>query len=152
MFCGMRQKLHKVAGRMLKDEMEADDAVQDAFCNLWATWAADLPDTTDQARFKMFAVLKNVCINKLKRKRPDHGIDMLEIAVDPIEHADSERLKELLLKCLTPIQREVFCLSTYQDMEYEEIAESLGLSLSAVRMTMCRARKALRLRYKQLDK
>lgn len=141
-----------VAGRMLKDEMEADDAVQDAFCNLWATWAADLPDTTDQARFKMFAVLKNVCINKLKRKRPDRGLDNLEIAVDPVEHADNETLKEQLLKCLTPTQRRIFCLATFEDMEYEEIAETLDMNISAVRMNMCRARKLLRDRYKLLNK
>lgn len=148
-FCKLQKKLHSVAGRLLRDEMEAEDAVQDTFYNVWK---AKLPDNDDQARFKMFAVLKNVCLNKLKRKQPITGTDLSDIAVDPPPADDDTcRIREELLKYLTPTQREVFLLSTDQDMEYEEIAQRLGISIEATRMNMSRARKTLREQYKKLN-
>ena len=65
-FCRLQKKLHLVAGRLLNDETEAEDAVQDAFCRLWS---AEPPGSTDEARYRMFAVLRNVCLNKLGRRR-----------------------------------------------------------------------------------
>ncbi|MDE6136310.1 MAG: sigma-70 family RNA polymerase sigma factor [Muribaculaceae bacterium] len=148
-FCMLRDKLHSVAGRLLKDEIEAEDAVQDTFCNLWA---ADSPASANEARYKMFAVLKNVCINKLRRKRPQSGIELPEIAVEPAADVDPDGLRKELFEHLTPMQKKVFSLSLDEDMEYEEIAETLGLSIEAVRMHMCRARKILREQYKKLDR
>lgn len=147
-FCRLQKKLHVVANQLLKDEMEAEDAVQDAFCNLWS---AELPKTSDEARFRLFAVLKNVCLNKLKRKRTITGIDSLDIAVESPIYTDVERLKKELIKHLTPSQREVFILSVYEEMEYEDIAEHLDISIEAVRMHMCRARKTVREQYKKLQ-
>lgn len=147
-FCRLQKKLHVVANQLLKDEMEAEDAVQDAFCNLWS---AELPETSDEARFRLFAILKNVCLNKLKRKRTITDIDSLDIAVESPIYTDIERLKKELIKHLTPSQREVFILSVYEEMEYEDIAEHLDISIEAVRMHMCRARKTVREQYKKLQ-
>ncbi|MDE6338406.1 MAG: sigma-70 family RNA polymerase sigma factor [Muribaculaceae bacterium] len=146
-FCKLQQKLHTVAGRLLKDEMEADDAVQDTFCNLWV---AELPDTANEARYRLFAVLKNVCLNKLKKKRPVTGTVLPDIAIEPSVDMDADRLKTELLKQLTPLQRNVFILSTYNELEYEEIAEMLNMSIGAVRMQMSRARKVLRTSYNNM--
>lgn len=146
-FCELQKKLQRVAGRMLQDEMEAEDAVQDTFCNLWTK---DLPQTSDETRFKLFAVLKNVCLNKIKRRRPTQNLDALDIPAESVDNIDVERLKSELQKHLSPYQYEIFRLSVYEEMEYEEIAEHMGLSVEAVRMHMCRARKILRDKYKQL--
>lgn len=147
-FCRLQKKLHSVAGRMLRDEMEAEDAVQDAFCNLWVK---ELPVTSDEARFRLFAVLKNICLNKLKRKRPMSGLENIEISVNAHDDYDAEYRRIAVLKQLTPIQREVFRLSVYEELEYEEIAERLGLKIDAVRMHICRARKVLRENYRRLE-
>ena len=147
-FCRLQEKLHRVAVQLLKDEMEADDAVQDAFCNLWV---ADIPASDDEARFRLFAVLKNVCLNKLKRKRPVLELESLEIAMESSDGSDSERLKNELLRHLTPLQRKIFVLSVEEDMDYEEIAGVMGMNVEAVRTNMCRARKILREQYKRLN-
>ena len=75
-FCRLQKKLHLVAGRLLNDETEAEDAVQDAFCRLWS---AEPPGSTDEARYRMFAVLRNVCLNKLRRKRAQSGTGLPEV-------------------------------------------------------------------------
>lgn len=148
-FCRLQEKLHLVAGRMLRDEMEVEDAVQDTFCRLWS---AQLPDTADEARFRMFAVLRNVCINKLRRERPLTGLESLDVGEESPPDMDTVRIRDALLNALTPAQRQIFCLSAFEDMEYEEIAENLGLSIEAVRTHMCRARKILREKYKKLNR
>lgn len=148
-FCRLRQRLHDVAGRMLRDEMEAEDAVQDVFCNLWT---CDSPESSDEARYRLFAVLKNVCINKLRRRRVfvDVNETNVDAAVSPPE-PDAGRLRSELMRRLPRSQREVFTLAVYEEMEYDEIAESLGMSIEAVRTNMCRARKTLRELYKNLN-
>lgn len=141
----VRHKLHCVAGRLLNDEMEAEDAVQDTFCNLWS---AGMPDTSAEARHRLFAVLRNVCLNKLKRKRNVVGIEAIEIAVEDAPGHDAERLRKAIIDSLTPLQREIFSLSVNQELEYQEIAERLGISIDAVRMHMMRVRKAVRYKIK----
>ena len=100
----------------------------------------------------MFAVLRNVCLNKLRRKRAQSGTELPEVAVEPDNRLDSEGLREELLRHLTPLQRKVFSLSTDDDMEYEDIAEALDMSIEAVRMNMCRARRTLREQYKKMER
>lgn len=146
-FCHLRRKLHIIALRILKDESEAQDAVQDAFCNLWA---AKSPVTGDEARYRLFAVLKNVCLNKLRRRRDVTHVFPPGMFEEPVHHGDVERLKNELLRHLTSTQRTVFRLSVFEELEYAEIAEALGMSIETVRMNMSRARKTLREQYKKL--
>lgn len=147
-FCRLQSKLHFVASRLLNDEEEACDAVQDAFCNLLE---ARSPASYDEARYRLFAVLKNVCINKLRRRRAVASGAMPEQPVEQPGTIDAERLRAELLGSLTPLQREVFCLALDDELEYEEIAERLGMSIEGVRTHMCRARKILREKYKKLE-
>ena len=142
-------RLYRAALCILGDRQEAEDAVQDAFCRLWS---AEPPGSTDEARYRMFAVLRNVCLNKLRRKRAQSGTELPEVAVEPDNRLDSEGLREELLRHLTPLQRKVFSLSTDDDMEYEDIAEALDMSIEAVRMNMCRARRTLREQYKKMER
>lgn len=133
---------------ILKDEMDAEDAVQDSVCNLLNS---DLPVTSEEARFRLFAVLKNVCLNKLKRKRPIMGLESLEVPIEDSSGWEAESQRQEVLRRLSPVQREVFRLSLYEELEYEEIAERLGITIDAVRMNMCRARKILRAHYKKSE-
>jgi len=44
---------------------------------------------------------------------------------------------------LPPRQAEVFCLSCFEQMTSEEVAEQVGISPAAARMLLCRARRRL---------
>lgn len=147
-FCKLQMKLHRVACRILKDEMEAEDAVQDTFCNLWNS---ALPDSADEARFRLFAILRNVCINKLKRKRAVSGDCYPDIPVEADQYEETERIKSLVLSVLTDTQREIYVLSVFEELEYEEISRRLGMSVDSVRMHMSRARRKVREQYKKLS-
>ena len=127
--------------------MEADDAVQDAVVNLMtATQGTD----SREARFRLFAILKNVCIDKLRQRKPTVDLDeCAPIAVEP-DYDEVDRTRQLLLSALPPLQRRIFELSTFEDMDYAEIATTLNMSIDAVRMNMSRARRTLRQKYKLL--
>lgn len=147
-FTKLRQQLHSAACRLLHNEMEADDAVQDAIIKMMtAEEAAD----SKEARCRLFAILKNVCIDKLRRRKPTVDLDeCAPIAVEP-DYDEVNRTRQLLLSSLPPLQRKIFELSTFEDMEYAEIATKLNMSIDAVRMNMSRARRTLREKYKLLQ-
>lgn len=63
-----------------------------------------------------------------------------------------DKYESLLTSGLTDIQRHIYSLVTHDGMEYDAIAETLGMSVEAVRMNMSRARKKIRDNYKQLDR
>lgn len=145
---GLRERMHRVALRMLSDEAEADDAVQDAYCNLLG---AREPVTTDETRFRLFAILRNVCLNKLRQRRPNVDLDVAAEASTPaVEPDDTPGLQKLLLDRLPEGQRRVFELATFEELEYSEIARRLNMSPEAVRMNMSRARRHLREEYKRM--
>lgn len=144
----LEQKLHQVAYRLLQDEMEAEDAVQDAIFNMIK---AREPANSDEAKYRLFAILKNVCINKLRQLRCTVDISQCTDIGQEIEYDEVVRLSPLLLSSLTPMQRKVFEMHTFDELEYEEIATKLEISIEVVRMNMSRARQVLRQRYKELE-
>ena len=141
--------MHQVAYRLLQDEMEAEDAVQDAIFNMIK---AREPKNNDEAKYRLFAILKNVCINKLRQRRLTVDISQCTDIGQEIEYDEVERLRPLLLSNLTPLQRKVFEMHTFDELEYEEIASKLEMSIESVRMNMSRARQVLRQRYKELER
>ena len=145
----MEQKLHRVAYRLLQNEMEAEDAVQDA---IFSMIKAREPANSDEAKYRLFAILKNVCINKLRQRRLTVDISQCTDIGQDIEYDEVERLRPLLLSNLTPLQRKVFEMHTFDELEYEEIASKLEMSIESVRMNMSRARQVLRQRYKELER
>lgn len=158
-FENLQQKLHASAYRILKDEAEAQDAVQDTFCNLWHS--ASKPSAPVEAKFKLFAVLRNVCLNKIRRKKFEKIEDMTvdgplsdKVAVSPatetLDNGFYAELRDEILSCLPENQRKIFEMSVFGEMEYEMIALRLGMTVEAVRMGMSRARKRTRERYQEL--
>ncbi len=143
----LQAKLHRLALHYLQNEMDAEDAVQDAICNLWSD---RVPVTSDEAHFRLFAILKNVCRNMLKRKRNFVDLNENDRAASTPDYDESDKLKELLLASLSPLQKEVFELATFEELDYEAIAQRLDMSVDAVRMNMSRARRKLRELYKKL--
>lgn len=150
-FLALRDKLHRSALGFLKNDEDARDALQDTFFNLWRDGGAE---TETEARNKLFAVLRNICIDRLRKPKTylldETDTDSLEVNAFSFE--DMDKYEFLLTSGLTDIQRHIYSLVTHDGMEYDAIAETLGMSVEAVRMNMSRARKKIRDNYKQLDR
>lgn len=150
-FLALRDKLHRSALGFLKNDEDARDALQDTFFNLWRDGGAE---TETEARNKLFAVLRNICIDKLRKPKtyPLDETDTDSLEVKAFSFEDMDKYESLLTTGLTDIQRHIYSLVTLDGMEYDAIAEFLGMSVEAVRMNMSRARKKIRDNYKQLDR
>lgn len=147
-FMALRDKLHRSALGFLKNDEDARDALQDTFLNLWRSGSVE---SDAEARNKLFAVLRNVCIDRLRRPATVPLSDSEDIGTEPCPCEDMERLEALLTAGLTDIQRRIYSLVTHDGTEYETIALNLGMSVEAVRMNMSRARKKVRDNYKKLN-
>lgn len=149
-FLALRDKLHRSALGFLKNDEDARDALQDTFFHLWRDGGAE---TETEARNKLFAVLRNICIDRLRKTKtyPLDETDTESLEVRAFSFEDMDKYESLLTTGLTEVQRHIYSLVTHDGMEYDAIAETLGMNVEAVRMNMSRARKKIRDNYKQLD-
>ena len=146
---GLRDKLHHIALKYLGSDEDAKDALQDTWLKLRSKGEVE---TTIEARNKLVTVLRNVCIDHLKKAR-EIPIDVpVDIQAYRMDEEDIGNLEQLLQEGLTPLQKEIFNLVTHEGFDYNEIAKQLSMSVEAVRMNMSRTRKKIRENYKRLNR
>lgn len=150
-YLALRDKLHRSALGFLKNDEDAKDALQDTFFNLWRSGDTE---SEPEARNKLFTVLRNICIDRLRKPRtvPIDKIDTEGMESSPVEFEEMEKYESLLTSGLTDIQKQIYSLVTHKGWEYDKIATRLKMSVEAVRMNMSRARKKIRDNYKQLER
>ena len=148
-FLGLRDKLHHIALKYLGSDEDAKDALQDTWLKLRSKGEVE---TTIEARNKLVTVLRNVCIDHLRKAR-EIPIDVtVDIQAYRMDAEDIGNLELLLQEGLTPLQKEIFNLVTHDGFDYDEIAKQLSMSVEAVRMNMSRTRKKIRENYKRLNR
>ena len=150
-FLALRERLHRSALAFLKDDEDARDALQDTFLRLWKSGGVE---NDSEASSKLFVVLRNVCIDRLRRKRSVELEDKhtISLKIEPSSGENIEQLEYLLTAGLSRMQRRIYSLSVHYSMDYKDIALRLGMSEGAVRAQMCRARKKISENYKILNR
>ena len=149
-FLGLRDKLHHIALRYLQCDEDAQDVLQDTWLKLSDKSEVE---SLQEARNKLVIVLRNICIDRLRKARaiPIDSIGQNDVPHYSMETEDIKRLEQLLQQQLTPLQRQIFNLVTHEACDYEQIAEQLSMSVEAVRMNMSRIRKKIRETLKKLE-
>ena len=148
-FLGLRDKLHHIALKYLGSDEDAKDALQDTWLKLRSKGEVE---TTIEARNKLVTVLRNVCIDHLRKAREIPIDTTVDIQAYRMDEEDIGNLEQLLQEGLTPLQKEIFNLVTHEEFDYDEIAKQLSMSVEAVRMNMSRTRKKIRENYKRLNR
>lgn len=128
------------------DHDSALDLVQETFVKAFARW--DQCREPDKVRSWLFRIFRNTLLDWAKNVRRTE-VSMNEVDPPSAGHDFAERhaLREAIgdaLAGLPPTLREAFLLRHAQGHSYEEIAAILGISLSATKMRVARARDALR--------
>ena len=141
--------LYRHALGMVGSPDAAADLVQDSFVKGYTS----LDRCQDPARFGawVFRILRNRALDYLKdRRRKNVPLDESAAQVpsrdDPatdLERAELGRAVSTALRSLPEAQREAFLLKHVDGRSYEEMAEMLGGSVSALKMRVMRAREAL---------
>lgn len=150
-FMDLRDKLHHIALRYLQNDEDAKDVLQESWLKL--KLKNNVSDS-NEARNKLVCVLRNVCIDRLRRTNMK-TIDEVKTPVSlqyEMEVEDINTLENLLKEELTPLQQQIFNLVTHEGFDYEQIAKELSMSVESVRMNMSRTRRKIRETYKRLNR
>lgn len=145
-FLTLRDKLYRSAVSFLKNDEDASDALQDVFCNLWSKGRVQ---SDAEAGNMLFASLRNLCIDRLRRRHTEPLSDdqACKLTVEPAEVDETAMLERLLTEGLTPLQRRIYTLMITDGCDYTETSRALDISVDAVRMHLSRARKKMRENY-----
>lgn len=154
------QRLYRVARSILRNDAEAEDAVQDAYISAFThldTFRGESGLTTWLTRIAV-----NEALGRLRRERPTVEVpERSEAEIIPFPQVatsdDPERtmaqreilrLVEQATDNLPEIFRVVFVARVIEEMSVEETAEILGLQPETVKTRLHRARRLVR---EQLD-
>jgi RNA polymerase sigma-70 factor, ECF subfamily len=141
--------LYRFATGMLQDPDVAADLVQDSFVKAYTS----LSQCKDRQHFSawIFRIVRNRCTDYLRapaRRRVGLETQSAELLERETPETDFERgeLRQAIEQALARLpeaQREAFLLKHVENLSYEEMAELLGASVSALKMRVMRAREAL---------
>ena len=137
--------------RMVRDRGRAEELTQDVFVRIYNAAARYEP----RARFStyIFGIAHNLALNELARahrKYEKATSDLTEAAgrtrANAEEQLDGERMRGRLQRALATLperQRAALVLRSEQDLDYDEIAETLETTVSSVKSLLHRAREAV---------
>lgn len=150
----IREQLHALAWRMLGNEYDAEDAVQEVMLRLWS--AGNSLRAYDNPAAYATTMCKNLCLDKIKLKKYNEEIDNqqnLSNSEDPYSLAERKEAGELIrviISKLPNLQRLIIEMKDIEGYEVAEIAEITGGSIDSIRMNLSRARKKVREEYLKL--
>jgi RNA polymerase sigma-70 factor (ECF subfamily) len=144
--------VYNLCFRILGDAAEAEDASQETFLRAYRNLASYDPQR--KLSSWMLSIASHHCIDRLRRRRlvslPLEDLSPSEDPRDPgpgpeARLADSERQLAVrsLLGRLAPQDRAAIVLRYWYDLPVEEIADTLGLTVSAVKSRLHRARRTM---------
>jgi RNA polymerase sigma factor (sigma-70 family) len=138
-----------LARRLLRDPVEAEDAVQDTFIQLWTHAARWEPGRAKFATW-LYRVTFNKCYDRLRR-RPNARLEEAGAVADPapgpdaaLAHAAVSVQVEAAIAALPERQRAAIQLCHYQGCGNIEAAEILGVTVETVESLLARGRRTLR--------
>lgn len=156
-----RSRVFGMIYNMVHNEQDAWDLAQDSFLKAWKSIAR----FRGQSSFYtwIYRIVMNVTIDSLRKKQIrgggaefDDAIQLKEIdpASRTVPHADAlphERMEHKEIRSridaaiaqLSPEHRAVILMKEIEEMQYHEIAESLGCSIGTVMSRLFYARKKL---------
>lgn len=144
-----KDKVYRLAKRLLISTEEAEDATQEVLMKLWNN-KEKIGEYNNVEAFSM-TMTKNFCFDKLKSKQSqnlkivhnnyeDNNISLQK----QVELNDSVDWVSRIIKDLPEQQRMVIQLRDIESYELEEIAQMLDMNNTAVRVALSRARKTIR--------
>jgi len=148
-----QRPIYNFCYRMLRNKDEAEDAAQEIFIR--AYFKLDSYVETHKFSTWLFSIASHYCIDRLRKRRfqlvswddiapwhlfPDQDAPQPESA---LLEAEAAREVRLLLDALPPDYRAVIILKYWQAMSYQEIAQTLETTVSAIKGRLFRARRMM---------
>ena len=145
-----KDKVFRLAKRLLVSSDEAEDATQELYFKLWKNKSKI--EGYDNVEAYAMMMTKNYCLDQLKSKRAsnmtlvhsnytDEASSTLETNV---EFKDSASIIKRMMNDLPEKQRTIIQLREVEKYEYQEIGKIMNMEPTAIRVALSRARKTLR--------
>lgn len=144
-----KDKVFRLARRLLVSNEEAEDATQEILLRLWNN-QSKISSYNNVEAFAM-TMTKNFCLDRLKSKQAqnlkivhsnyqDQNVSLQK----QVELSDSLSWVGKMLEKLPEQQRMILQLRDIEAYEFEEIAEIMDMNPTAIRVALSRARKTIR--------
>lgn len=143
-----KDKLFRLAKRILVSKDEADDAVQEVFLKLWKG-KENIENYKNPEAFAI-TMTKNYCLDRLKSKQASNlkivhsNYPTSENIEKKIESNDGVEIVFKIMQSLPEQQKIILQLRDVEEFEFSEIAKMLDSNETAVRVALSRARKTVR--------
>lgn len=144
-----KDKVFRVAKRLLVSTEEAEDATQEVLVKLWNK--NDGLREYNSVEALAMTMTKNYCFDQLKSKRAsnlkivhNNFTDREAPLQKQVEDKDDWSWVEKAMLTLPEQQRLIVQLRDVEQYEYEEIAQMLEMNETAIRVALSRARKIIR--------
>jgi len=144
-----KDQMFRLALRILKNEEDASDIVQDCLLKLWDKRKV-LADIKNIKSFSM-TMVRNACIDFIRKHKP--LTDKEQIILQRTDELNPEKelvvsdqlqMVKNIINEMNEQQREVIQLREIEGLEYDEISEITGLTINNLRVIISRARKEIR--------
>jgi RNA polymerase sigma-70 factor (ECF subfamily) len=152
----LSHKLYGLAFRILQNQEEAEDAVQEVFFKLWKM--GEKIDEYSSKDALAITMTKNYCIDQIRKQKhfqTDSHDDMYQLNISPptpfeqMEIKESDHIIKSIIDRLPETFRSLIIMKEIEDFSYEEIAEKMDQNINTLRVTLSRARKFIRDEYKK---
>ena len=148
-----KDKLFRIAKRMLVSVEEAEDATQEVFYKLLKTDVKAIKNVEAMA----VTMTKNYCLDQLKSKRSGN------VKLVHTNYTDSSSLEkqivdkdsfskiEIIINSLPEQQRLIVQLREIEEYEFSEIAKIVDMNETAIRVSLSRARKIIKEKFEEIN-
>jgi RNA polymerase sigma-70 factor, ECF subfamily len=149
-----QRPVYNLAYRMLNNPGEAEEAAQEAFIRAYTRLQTYNPD--HKFSTWMLSITSNYCIDLIRKRRalllsideplPPHPALMSDGQKGPeaqMEKSEQQEMVQSLLQELPEDYRQAVVLRYWHEMSYEEIAEMMDTTVSAIKSRLFRARRQL---------
>ena len=144
-----KDKVFRLAKRLLVSTEEAEDATQELYFKLWKN-KDGLHNYRSVEAFAM-TMTKNYCFDRLKSKQASNltlvhsNYQEKDTPLQKrVEHNDSVSKVHQLIENLPEQQKLIIQLRDVEDYDYDEIAKMLNMKPTAIRVSLSRARKTIK--------
>jgi RNA polymerase sigma-70 factor (ECF subfamily) len=150
----LSRKLYGFAFRILRNQEEAEDVVQEVFIKLWKM--EQKLDEYKSVEALATTMTKNCCIDIIRKQKhiysEDIGASDYQGIASPsphyaMENRETGEILHRIISDLPEVYKAVIKMRDIDGDSYDEIAKKTGQNINTLRVTLSRARKIIRDEY-----
>ena len=147
--------LYSYAFKMLGDQGESEEVLQDTFVRLWKKAAKFRPDASKPFTWTIM-ILRGLCLDRLRKRNVRSRVSVVEVSIienmpvagnkgiERLHFSELTRKVRKALHALNEEERRCVDLAIFGDATHPEIAEKLGQPLGTVKSRIRRGLIKLR--------